>query len=112
VNADLAASALTGLNAAGVTPQTWSNLPGFVYEEHQHPFDKVLFCIAGTITFHLRHRDIDLHPGDRLDLAAGTRHGATVGPTGVTCMEGHRSRPAALGEDPTPTAAPDEGEDD
>ena len=27
--------------------------------------------------------------GDRLDLPAGTRHDALVGPTGVTCLEAH-----------------------
>ena len=33
---------------------------------------------------------IDLAPGDRLDLPAGTAHSAQVGPDGVTCLEAHR----------------------
>ena len=32
---------------------------------------------------------MDLGVGDRLDLPAGTRHDALVGPTGVTCLEAH-----------------------
>ena len=32
---------------------------------------------------------VDLAPGDRLDLPAGTRHDAVVGPGGVTCLEAH-----------------------
>ena len=32
---------------------------------------------------------VDLAAGDRLDLPAGTRHDALVGPNGVTCLEAH-----------------------
>ena len=75
----------------GLNPETWSNEPGYVYGEHQHPYHKVLFCTDGSITFHTPDRDIDLGPGDRLDLAPGTPHSATVGGSGVTCMEAQRS---------------------
>lgn len=75
----------------GLSPQTWSNEPHYVYGEHQHPYHKVLFCIAGSITFHTRGEDVDLAPGDRLDIPPQTSHSATVGPDGVTCMEAPRS---------------------
>ncbi len=71
----------------GLSPHVWSNQAGFYYPEHSHPYHKVLFCIAGSITFHTREGDVQLRPGDRLDLPAGTAHSATVGPEGVTCME-------------------------
>lgn len=74
----------------GLTPQTWSNQPGFVYGEHQHQYHKVLFCLAGSITFHTPDGDNALTPGDRLDLPPGTPHSATVGQSGVTCMEAAR----------------------
>lgn len=74
----------------GLTPETWSNQPNFVYGEHQHPYHKILFCIAGSITFHTPEENIELSPGDRLDLAPGTPHSATVGSEGVTCMEAPR----------------------
>lgn len=76
--------------AEALTPQTWSNEPRYIYGEHQHPYHKVLFCVVGSITFHTPDGDIDLAPGDRLDLPAGTPHSATVGPVGVTCMEAQR----------------------
>lgn len=74
----------------GLEASTWSNASGFVYDWHEHPYHKVLFCIEGSITFHTDDGDIRLSVGDRLDLPRGTRHGATVGPDGVTCMEAAR----------------------
>ena len=32
---------------------------------------------------------VELATGDRLELPAGTRHDAVVGPAGVTCLEAH-----------------------
>jgi mannose-6-phosphate isomerase-like protein (cupin superfamily) len=40
--------------------------------------------------FHLRDRDVELRPGDRLDIEPGTEHAAAVGPQGVTCVEAPR----------------------
>lgn len=85
--ADEAAAAFA---SEGLQPHTWSNQPNFVYGEHQHPYHKVLFCVAGSITFHTREGDVHLSAGKRLDLPPGTPHGATVGPGGVTCMEAAR----------------------
>lgn len=68
-------------------PSAWSNQPGAVYAEHAHPYHKILFCCAGSITFHTPEGDVVLRPGDRLDLDPGTPHSATVGPHGVTCVE-------------------------
>ncbi len=74
----------------GLRPHAWSNDAGFRYEWHAHDYDKVLICVAGSITFHTRAGDRQLRPGDRLDLPAGTEHAATVGPHGVTCLEASR----------------------
>lgn len=81
---------LAFFEARGVPATRWANAPGSVYEVHHHPYRKTLFCVAGTITFSLPDSEVDvpLAPGDRLILPAGTRHGATVGPDGVTCIEG------------------------
>ena len=70
----------------------WSNGPGDRYATHVHPYEKVLYCVAGSITFHLEDegRDVDLRAGDRMLLAAGTRHSAVVGPGGCVCIEGRR----------------------
>lgn len=71
----------------GLTPHSWSNGPGHRYGRHRHSYRKVLVCTAGSITFHTDAGDVELLPGDRLDLPAGTAHAATVGPRGVTCWE-------------------------
>ena len=76
--------------AEGLSPSTWSNGPGYRYGAHEHPYHKVLYCVDGSITFHTDDGDITLHAGDRLDLPPRTRHSATVGPEGVTCMEAAR----------------------
>ncbi len=76
--------------ARGVPATQWSNAPSSVYEVHAHRHRKTLFCISGAITFSLPDigTDVILSSGDRLILPAGTRHGAIVGPDGVTCIEG------------------------
>ncbi len=73
----------------------WSNRPGYVYAEHTHPYQKVLYCTAGSITFTLRDREIRLGPGDRMVLPPNTPHGAVVGAEGVTCIEGRGRNMAA-----------------
>jgi quercetin dioxygenase-like cupin family protein len=50
----------------------------------------VLFCLGGSITFHLDDGDVELGPGDRLDIEPGTEHAATVGPNGCSCVEASR----------------------
>jgi quercetin dioxygenase-like cupin family protein len=91
VSAEHTETAQAAFGKEGLTPQTWSNQPGYRYGEHQHSYHKVLFCIEGSITFHTPKGDIELGPGDRLDLEPGTIHSATVGDQGVTCMEAPRS---------------------
>jgi quercetin dioxygenase-like cupin family protein len=75
-----------------MTPYRWSNGPGDTYPPHSHPRHKVLYVLAGSITFGLpgTGEQYTLHPGDRLDLPAGVLHEARVGDQGVTCMEAFR----------------------
>jgi quercetin dioxygenase-like cupin family protein len=79
------------LRGEGLAPGSWSNGPGDRYDPHRHDYDQVLVCAEGSIRFGLPDRGIavDLEVGDRLDLPAGTRHDAYVGPDGVTCLEAH-----------------------
>jgi quercetin dioxygenase-like cupin family protein len=73
--------------AEGLTPHSWSNGPGDTYGWHAHDYHKVLYCVRGSVVFHTRDGDHELHAGDRLDLPPHTEHAATVGPDGVTCLE-------------------------
>lgn len=74
----------------GLQPYSWSNVAGYRYVWHEHPYHKVLYCLEGSITFHTGDGDTELNAGDRLDLPPRTRHSATVGPAGVTCLEAAR----------------------
>jgi quercetin dioxygenase-like cupin family protein len=79
------------IEAEGAGPaRRWANAPGDRYGRHDHPYDKVLFCLSGSIVFHVDDRDVELGPGDRLDLPAGTAHAAIVGLEGCDCVEGAR----------------------
>ena len=79
------------LRTEGLDPSPWSNGPGDRYGAHEHGYDKVIVAASGSIGFGLpdEGRSIELATGDRLELPAGTRHDALVGPLGVTCLEAH-----------------------
>jgi quercetin dioxygenase-like cupin family protein len=89
---DARASAAAAFRAEGLAPIAWSADPGHRYGTHDHARHKVLYCVEGSITFTTADGDVVLHPGDRFDLPAGTRHSAIVGPGSVTCMEALRER--------------------
>jgi mannose-6-phosphate isomerase-like protein (cupin superfamily) len=71
-------------------PRAWGNGPNDTYGWHAHEYHKVLFCLDGEITLHLRDGDVTLRRGDRLDLDPGTEHAATVGSDGCSCVEATR----------------------
>jgi uncharacterized protein YjlB len=80
------------LRAEGLSPTSWSNDAGDRYGAHDHGYDKVIVAVHGSIRFGLPASGaaLDLAPGDRLELPAGTSHDAVVGPGGVECLEAHR----------------------
>ena len=83
------------MQKAGLAPYSWSNGPGDTYAVHSHTYEKVLYCVRGSIRFVLPDkpegsRNIDLAAGDCMILPAHTRHSAYVGPQGVTCLEATR----------------------
>jgi quercetin dioxygenase-like cupin family protein len=83
--------ALAAFRAEGCSsPRFWGNAPGETYGRHDHGYHKVLFCLGGSIVFHLNEEDVALRAGERLDLAPGTAHAATVGPDGCECVEASR----------------------
>lgn len=76
----------------GLSPYKWSNDAGDVYTAHSHSYFKVIYVVAGSITFGfpIDGAPITLQAGDRLDLPAGVPHNAVVGPEGVVCLEAHQ----------------------
>ena len=73
-------------------PYVWSNGPGDIYGAHDHSYHKVIYVVRGSITFGLPDAGdkIELSSGDRLELPAGVKHDAVVGPQGVACLEANR----------------------
>lgn len=81
------------LRAEATGCYSWSNEPGDRYAAHSHSYEKVLYCVDGSITFNLEAqggKQIELKAGDRIMLPVGTVHSAVVGPAGCTCIEGKR----------------------
>ncbi len=77
------------LRAEAEGVHSWSNGPHDRYAAHEHPYRKVLYCLAGSIDFALGGgRTISMRPGDKLVLPPQSPHSAVVGPAGVTCIEG------------------------
>ena len=84
---------MTRLRGEATGCYSWSNGPGDRYAPHSHTYEKVLYCVDGSITFVLEAKSaqqIELRAGDRMVLPAGTIHSAVVGPAGCTCIEGKR----------------------
>src|SRR5690348_13258991 len=77
------------MSADDLQPYQWANGPGDLYSAHHHDYNKVIYIVRGSITFGLpdRQSEIALEAGDRLELPAGVRHEARVGPDGVLCLE-------------------------
>ena len=71
---------------------SWSNGPLDRYAPHSHAYEKVLYCVEGSITFVLEAegKQLRLSAGDRMVLPAGTVHSAAVGAEGCICIEGRR----------------------
>lgn len=79
------------LDAEGLEYGRWSNKPLDVYFAHSHPYNKVIYVIAGGITFTMPKdgTSFTMKVGDRLDLPAGTMHEAVISTLGVECFEAH-----------------------
>jgi quercetin dioxygenase-like cupin family protein len=83
---------MTRLQSEAGACYSWSNGPRDRYAAHSHGYEKVLYCVDGSITFVLGDGGgtLELKPGDRMVLPAGTVHSAVVGDAGCTCIEGRR----------------------
>jgi hypothetical protein len=73
----------------GLRPYRWSNGPNFRYAPRSHGFDKVLYCVQGSIEVILPDlgQRMILRPGDRLEVPRGVRYAQVIGPDGAQCLE-------------------------
>jgi len=82
------ADGVARLRTEGRMLRPWGNGPGERYDWHVHEYHKVLYCVAGSIVFHAPDGDLALEAGDRVEVGTGTRHAATVGPSGCRGVGG------------------------
>lgn len=75
------------LRKSGLEPEEWSTPPDVRWSWHSHPQHKRVYCLAGGGVFHTVDGDLTLSPGDAIDIPAGARHAATVGESGIRCVE-------------------------
>lgn len=78
----------------GLRPYTWAQGPNFRYSLRSQGYDKVLYCIEGSLEIILPdlNQRVTLRPGDRMDLPRNVRHATIVGPNGARCVEGEQAR--------------------
>jgi quercetin dioxygenase-like cupin family protein len=76
----------------GLEPYRWAAAPGDVFHAQTLPEGRVIYVLAGSITFGfpIEAEPTTLRPGDRLDLPADIPHNAAVGFGGVVCLEARR----------------------
>jgi len=66
------------LKREGMVTAWWSDIPGTRIAEHAHPFPEVRWVLSGFVRVSVGGESFELGPGDRLDLAPGTRHAFEV----------------------------------
>lgn len=86
------------MESVGATVSVWANPPGVDYSSHAHGYRKVLYCLRGSIVFHLPDADMELAAGRRMVIEPGTVHSASVGPDGVRCAEARFESPTTTGK--------------
>ncbi|MBM4417004.1 MAG: cupin domain-containing protein [Chloroflexi bacterium] len=85
------------LSSEGCAPFAWGDAADARHTDHAHPYHKILLCLEGSarVVFAEANDECDFRAGDRLEIPAGICHRVEIGPTGITCLEGHRSRSLA-----------------
>ncbi len=77
------------MRSQGLAPYAWRNGPNDHLSVHSRSYTRIIYVIRGSATFHFPDagEDVTLHPGDRLEIPARTRHALTAGPEGVYGLE-------------------------
>ena|SRR5689334_22707987 len=76
----------------GLRPYSWENTPNYRYAIRSHGYCKVVYVVEGMLEILLpdSNQSVRLRAGDRVEIPAGVRHGAIVGPSGAKCIEAAR----------------------
>jgi quercetin dioxygenase-like cupin family protein len=83
------------LEREGMVTAWWSDMPGTHVDAHAHTFPETRWILSGFLRVTAAGDTLELGPGDRLDLPAGTRHATEVlGLAPVIYVTGTRDRSA------------------
>ena len=76
------------LSEDGYQAIKWSNEPAQGYPPHAHIYPELLWMLSGSLTLILpgENRMLELGPGDRAEVPAGTSHGTMAGPDGAAYL--------------------------
>ena len=66
----------------GFEPFLFSHGPGYRYEPHQHPTEKLLVFLEGSMIVKARGETYKFRAGDKLLIPENVEHGATASPDG------------------------------
>jgi len=74
-----AANLIQKMRAEGYSVFQWSDHPGAVYPDHEHGDDQSHWIISGCLELTVKgFGKVELRPGDRDFMPAGTVHSASV----------------------------------
>lgn len=66
------------LEREGMTTAWWSDVPGTRIDTHAHEFLEARWVLSGFLRVKIGAEAVELGPGDRLDVPAGTPHALEV----------------------------------
>ena len=80
------------LAGEGYQAVKWSGEPYQVYLPHAHIYTELLWLVEGSLTVILAEarRMLELNPGDRVEVPAGTPHASQAGPEGAVYLAATR----------------------
>lgn len=70
----------------GFRPLKLRNAPGARYPQHQHPEEKLLVFLEGTMEVTVEHHVYHCRVGDKLTIPGNKVHSAVAGPHGCTFL--------------------------
>ncbi len=82
------AALIAALEAEDLLVTEWTDDAGASYAPHTHAHAEVRVVVEGSITIVAGGREHLLRAGDRIDLAPGQVHSATIGDAGVRYLAG------------------------
>jgi quercetin dioxygenase-like cupin family protein len=80
------------LAAEGYMAVKWASEPNQVYVPHAHIYTELVWLATGSLTVILpaHRRILELNPGDRVEVPAGTLHASQAGPEGAVYLAATR----------------------